>query len=304
MDIQKIIEEIQQEITPCIPRGKVADYIPKLAAVPREKFGMAVHTIDDNQYHVGDAAEPFSIQSISKVFIFTLAFQMMGDDIWRRVGREPSGNPFNSRVQLEYENGIPRNPFINAGALVMVDAVISHHRHPENLILDFVRMLADHPGIGVDPEVAESERITGHRNAAMAHFLKSYQNLENEVEAVLNLYYYLCAISMSCRDLAKSFMFLANAGACPWHKAPIVNASQAKRINALMMTCGTYDTVGDFAYLVGLPGKSGVGGGISAVIPGRMTICAWSPGLNDSGNSLAGTLALELFTTKTGISIF
>lgn len=304
IDILKVLKTISDEVRPFLGRGKVADYIPRLAAVPIDKFGMAVQTVDGETHAVRDAYESFSVQSISKVFVLTMALKMARGEIWKRVGREPSGNPFNSLVQLEYENGIPRNPFINAGALVITDIVMSHSEQPAELILNFVRRLSGNDAVQYDNEVAESEKICGHRNAALASLLKSFGNLQNDVTQVLDLYFLFCSLSMNCVDLAKSVMFLANRGICPWNGEMIITPSQAKRINALMLTCGTYDAVGQFAYLVGLPGKSGVGGGIAAVIPERMGLAVWSPGLNHSGNSLAGTLALEMFTTKTGISIF
>ncbi|MBT3178501.1 glutaminase [Desulfobacula sp.] len=305
MDYQQILEEIHTEVKPVITQGKVADYIPKLAAVPLNKFGMAVQTLDGKLFSVGDADEYFSIQSISKAHTLILALQFVGENnLLKRVGREPSGNPFNSLVQLEYENGIPRNPFINAGAMVLVDIILSHSKDAVQTILKFVRDRSNNQNIDFDKEVAASEKSTGFRNAALANFLKSYGNLENDVEDVLDIYFSQCSLSMNCIDLARSFMILANHGLSPWSGKQIISKSQAKRINSLMLTCGTYDAVGDFAYRVGLPGKSGVGGGIVALIPGRLCVAVWSPGLNSSGNSLAGTQALELFTTKTGKSIF
>ena len=306
MDYQRILEEIHKEVSPALTKGKVANYIPKLASVPLEKFGMAVHTLDGDVFTVGDTEDHFSIQSISKVYTLTLALKFIGEDnLLSRVGKEPSGNPFNSLVQLEYENGIPRNPFINAGALVMADIIFTHSKEEAaKTILEFVRERSNNAMIDFDSDVAASEKETGYRNAALANFLKSYGNLHNRVEDVLDTYYLQCSIRMNCIDLAKSFLFLANHGISPWSGRQILAKSQAKRINSLMLTCGTYDAVGDFAYRVGLPGKSGVGGGIIALIPEKLCVSVWSPGLNSNGNSFAGTLALELFTTKTGMSIF
>lgn len=304
MSYQSILENIYREVRPSIGRGVVADYIPALARVPADRFGMAVATIRGEQFRVGDADERFSIQSISKVFMLTLAFRHRGQRLWRRVGREPSGTRFNSLVQLEYENGIPRNPFINAGAQVVTDCVISHSRDARAGIRDFVRELAGSPDIDFDAEVARSEQATGNRNAALANFLKSFGNLENPVAEVLDVYFHQCALTMSCVELARASLFLANEGRVPATGKRVLNPRQTKRVNALMMTCGTYDAVGDFAYRVGLPGKSGVGGGIVAIIPRELAICVWSPALNAAGNSRAGTRALELFTTKTAISVF
>ncbi|MBA3966250.1 MAG: glutaminase [Nitrospirales bacterium] len=304
MNYQAILDEIHQEILHRLPCGTVATYIPQLASVSPQKFGMAVQTIDGKVFHVGHALEPFSIQSISKVYTLTLGISFEGDKIWTRVGLEPSGSTFNSLVQLEYEHGIPRNPFINAGALVISDILLSHLQDAKSSFLNYVRQRANNAAVQDDPQVARSERQSGFRNAAMANFLKSFTNLTNEVEEVLEFYYFHCSLSMSCIDLAKGFLFLANKGHCPWTNQQVLTQSQTKRVNALMLTCGTYDAAGDFAFNVGLPGKSGVGGGIVGVIPNRLTVAVWSPGLNEKGNSYAGQYALELFTTKTGVSIF
>jgi len=304
MNYSEILQEIYQEVQPLLKQGKVADYIPELASVSGAKFGMAVQTIRGELLQIGDASENFSIQSISKLFTLTLAMQHKGNAIWERIGREPSGTAFNSLVQLEYENGIPRNPFINAGALVVMDIIMSHHADAQQTILNFVRKLAGNDAIASDSAVANSEKKTTYRNAALANFIKSFGNLDNDPQEVLDAYYYHCALAMCCIDLARAGLFLANGGVLPWNGERLISTNQAKYINSLMLTCGTYDAVGDFAYRVGLPGKSGVGGGILAVMPGEFSVCVWSPGLNESGNSLAGTKALELFTTLTGISIF
>jgi glutaminase len=305
MNYQRILDEIFDEVKPFTKKGQVADYIPKLASVPLNKFGMVVQTLTGKMFSVGDAEEYFSIQSISKIYCLALALRFVGEEkIWQRIGKEPSGNPFNSLIQLEYEHGVPRNPFINAGALVLVDIILSYSKDAYNMILDFIRDQSNNKYINFDMEVAASEKSAGYRNAALANFLKSFNNLDNIVEDVLQTYFLLCSLRMNCIDLAKSFLILTNHGVSPWSGKQILTKSQAKRINALMLTCGTYDAAGDFVYRVGLPGKSGVGGGIVALIPGKLSVSVWSPGLNCSGNSLAGTKALELFTTKTGMSIF
>lgn len=304
MNLQEILSKVYTQTSAYIGQGKVADYIPELATIPSTKFGIALQTIDGKRHVMGDASEKFSIQSISKVISLTLAMTLVGDEIWKRVGREPSGNPFNSLVQLEYEAGIPRNPFINAGAIVVTDILLSHLGDVKQVVLDFARHLADNQQIDFDTAVAQSEMKTGYRNSALANFLKSFNNLENDPDVVLDVYYHLCALSMSCKDVAQIGLFLANGGVLPRNEERITTLSQAKYILSLMLTCGTYDSVGDFAYRVGLPGKSGVGGGILAVLPKKYTICVWSPGLNQAGNSLVGTKALELFTTLTEDSIF
>ncbi len=303
MDYQRIIDGIAREVQPLFVRGRVADYIPALASVPRDKFGMAVLTVDGELYATGDAGEAFSIQSISKVFTLTLALGCVGEKLWRRVGKEPSGSAFNSLVQLEYEKGIPRNPFINAGAHVVTDALMAARPYAKETLLKFVRELSGNPDIAYDEEVARSEAASGFRNRALANFLKAESNLHGDVDTVLDLYFHQCALAMSCIDLARAIAFLARGGR-GGDGARVVSAPQAKRINALMQTCGTYDAAGDMAFRIGIPAKSGVGGGIVGIIAGRLALAAWSPALDKTGNSLAGVRALELFTTRTGFSVF
>lgn len=303
MDYAAILAEIQAEVRPLLGQGRVADYIPPLASVPPDRFAMVVRTVDDEVFSIGDAAERFSIQSVAKLFGLTLGMRLEGDAIWNRVGREPSGSAFNSLIQLEIERGIPRNPLINAGAMVVLDAILNHAREGEDLVLDFVRCAAANDALGYDLAVAEAERETGHRNRAVAHFLRSFGNLHNEPDRVLDAYFRLCSISMSCVELSQAFLYLATGGRT-FAGEIIATPRQVKRLNAVMLTCGVYDEAGDYAYRVGLPAKSGVGGGVVAVMPGRFVAAVWSPGLSPRGNSLAGTMALELLTTKTGLSIF
>lgn len=304
MDYQKVIDGIHSGLQGLWGKGRVADYIPALAKVDPKRFGIAVATLDGQEYMTGDAQVCFSIQSISKVFTLAMVTRRIGDEIWKAVGREPSGNPFNSLVQLEYEQGMPRNPFINAGALVVTDRLISLYPHPKDTMIEFVRELCANDDIYYDKEIARSERLNADRNMALAYFMKSFGNIENDVETLLDVYCHQCAISMSCTDLARAFLFLSNRGINPFNGEQILTVSQAKRLGALMLTCGFYDESGDFAFRVGLPGKSGVGGGIAAYIPGNLAITVWSPGLNRHGNSLIGMAALEHFTTDIGNSIF
>ena len=303
-DLLAVLDQVHDHVRPLIGQGKVASYIPGLANVPIDRFGMAVATLDGEMIGIGDADEKFSIQSISKVFTLTLALEALGGELWKRVGREPSGNAFNSLVQLERERGIPRNPLINAGAHVIADVILSSSPSAREDLLGFVRERADNAAISMDEDVARSEREAGFRNAALANFVRSFNNLDNDVEAVLDFYFHQCALQMSCVDLARAFLFLANRGVCQRSGRAVISADRAKRINALMMTCGTYDAAGEFAFRVGLPVKSGVGGGIVAVVPNAMTVVVWSPGLDDKGNSLVGAAALDRFTALTGLSVF
>ena len=300
-----LLDDIAAEARKSIGRGKVADYIPALARISPDKFGMAICGVDGSEYVTGDADERFSIQSISKVFTLILALQTIGSSaLWRRVGREPSGTAFNSLVQLESEQGLPRNPFINAGAIVVTDAITAHSVSPVLQLLSLVRRYSGKEQIYIDDVVARSEAEHGHRNAAIAHLLKSQGNLKARVEDVLATYYRQCAIAMTCRDLARAFVPLANGGK-QWESGEkLMTPLRVKRINSLLLTCGLYDGVGNFAFRVGIPAKSGVGGGIVAIIPGKFSICVWSPELDELGNSLAGTRALELFARKTKLSIF
>ena len=305
MNYQAILEEIEREIQPFFGEGKVADYIPALANVEPDQFTMAIQMFDGSSFGVGEINKKFSIQSISKVFTFTLALEHYGKELYKRVGHEPSGNPFNSLVQLEYENGIPRNPFINAGAIVTADTLVSiYKKNTFEEILKFIRKVSNDETIVYDEDIFESELEHGFRNFALINMIKSYKNIHNEINEVINTYFKQCSIMMSPNELASSMLFLANHGVNPLTNKQIITESKAKRINSLMLTCGHYDASGDFAYKVGLPGKSGVGGGIVAIVPKKMAICVYSPRLNKQGNSLIGTKALELFTTKTGLSIF
>lgn len=305
-NLQTTLDEITATVNAIPERGQVATYIPQLACVDPDQFGIAIALPDGRLYCSGDAQTKFSIQSISKVFTTTMALGKLGDTLWQRVGREPSGDPFNSIVQLEAEHGKPRNPFINAGAITIVDTIMTGHKPAETLaeILSFVRMLADDEQIYIDEKVAQSEKLTGDRNASLAYFMSSYGHFQNPVEHVLGTYFHHCSIAMSCEQLAKAALFLVSDGMNLSTGQRVVSEQRARRINALMMMCGHYDGSGEFAFRVGLPGKSGVGGGIIAVAPGKAAIAVWSPGLDKVGNSRLGAIALEMLTQKTGWSVF
>ena len=305
MNYTKILKEIKEEVEPLFKKGKVADYIPALKRVNPSHFAMSLQLFDGTTYDMGDTDTKFSIQSISKIFTYTMAISLKEKVLYKHVGHEPSGNPFNSLVQLEYENGIPRNPFINAGAIVITDILASKYKDKTfDKILDFIRRVSNNKKIDFDKEVDDSEAEFGFRNIALVNMMKSFKNIANKTDDVMDIYFKQCSIAMNTKELSKSVLYLANHGVDPITKERFLSESQAKRLNSLMLTCGHYDASGDFAYRVGLPGKSGVGGGIVAIVPELMSICVWSPGLNSKGNSLVGTKALELFTTKTGLSIF
>lgn len=303
MDYKSIIEGIYQEILPFSEEGRQADYIPALAKVDPNQFGMCLHTVDGEEYPFMSADVRFSIQSISKVFALAMCLSLKGESLWQRVGKEPSGTAFNSLIQLEIEKGIPRNPFINAGALVLSDILISELKDPEEEFLSFVRSLCGDDTVDYNMEVAMSERETSYLNAAITNLLKHYGTIDNDIEDVLMFYLKMCSVDMSCRQLSKAFLAFTNH--LPFEYGGFrLSTSRIKRLNAVMQTCGFYDEAGEFSYLVGLPGKSGVGGGIVAVYPMRYAVAVWSPRLNSKGNSVMGMKALELLTTRTNESIF
>ncbi|HEX8443169.1 MAG TPA: glutaminase [Allosphingosinicella sp.] len=306
MDLQKLVDDVLKDVEVYRGHGEVASYIPALKAVDPRKLGIAVAAEDGSVYCAGDAEEPFSIQSISKVFMLNLALDHVGATLWNHVGREPSGSPFNSIVQLEAEKGKPRNPLINAGAIVVCDNVMNHGTADEAVseILDFMRERAGDASVAIDANVAQSENQAGFLNRSLAYFVSAFGNLRNPVEDVLSIYFRQCAIAMSCRQLARAALYLAFDGNDPVTRDAVTISSRARRINALMLTCGHYDNSGDFAYRIGLPGKSGVGGGILTVVPGFGTVVVWSPGLNSAGTSLAGAAALEKMVERTGWSVF
>jgi len=304
INFKTIFNDIFIELQPFENIGVAASYIPELAKVDPDKFGIHLSHLEQGDFYQGDSKERFSIQSISKVFSLTLAMRLIGGKLWSRVGVEPSGTAFNSLVQLEAENGIPRNPFINAGAIVVCDVLMTYLDNPKEALLSFIRKIANNPSLEFNQSVAESEKATGDRNKALIYLMRDFGNIHNDVDDVLDLYFYLCSIEMNCCELAHSFMFLVTAGMDEASGEMIVSPSQAKRINAIMQLCGFYDEAGEFSFEVGLPGKSGVGGGIVAVHPGKYAIAVWSPRLNRKGNSYMGMKALELFTTKTEDSIF
>ncbi|MEO9570372.1 MAG: glutaminase [Polaribacter sp.] len=301
---KKIIEDIYNNIKQVNDIGKVANYIPELANIDDNHFGIHVTTINGEEFGIGDSNKKFSIQSVSKILTLTLAYKKIGEKIWDRVDVEPSGNPFNSLLQLEADLGKPRNPFINAGAIVVCDVLISQLKNPKEDFLSFCRNISNNTALNYSDKVALSEKKSGFRNIALCNFIKSFGNIKNDVEEVLDFYFYTCSLEMSCKELSEIFLYLADDTYKNDKEENILTTSEAKRINAIMLTCGFYDESGEFAFRVGLPGKSGVGGGIIAIHPDEFCIAVWSPKLNEKGNSYKGMLFLEKFTTNTENSIF
>ncbi|QWC84651.1 glutaminase [Nocardioidaceae bacterium] len=303
MEMRRILERVHADAAPYVGHGHLADYIPSLAEVDAFQFGMTVVSCEGEETSIGDTDVRFSVQSVTKVFSLALVIAADDHGIWQRISREPSGNPFNSLLLLDQENGRPRNPFINAGALAVTDRLQTLTGDAAGAVRDLARAETGAADIDIDADVAASEIAHSHRNAAMAHLLASYGNLENAVDEVVEAYSRQCALAMSATEVARTGAFLARDGVRA-DGSRLLSRSQAKRINAVMLTCGTYDRAGEFAFRVGLPAKSGVGGAILAIIPGRGSICVWSPALGDAGNSSAGLAALDSFTTHSDWSVF
>lgn len=303
-DYSEILEKAYQRTKALSDKGKLATYIPELANVDPEMFGVHMTTTAGVNFGNGNCLEKFSLQSIVKVLTLTLAYKILGEKIWERVGVEPSGAKFDSLILLETNQGIPRNPFENSGAIVICDILISNLNDANKEFLAFARDISDLPELNYCEKIASSEKAEGYRNVAMCNFIKSFGNIENDPTDVLDFYFNICSLEMNCQQLAQTFTFLANGGRKLSDQKEIVSPSQSKRINALMLTCGFYDESGEFAFKVGLPGKSGVGGGIVALYPHNYAIAVWSPRLNSKGNSYRGMKFLEDVTTYSELTIF
>jgi glutaminase len=306
IDYQTLVDAVLSDAEAYRGHGDLPTHLPALAQVNLKKLGIAIALGDGSTYVAGDGDEPFSLQSISNIFTLSLTLGHVGAALWNHVGREPSGSPFNSIVQLEAEKGKPRNPLTNAGAIVVCDQLIGRDPPEEAVeeILEFLRERSGDQSVAIDQNVAMSESLAGSLNRSLAHFIAAYGNLSNPVEDVLSVYFRQCAVAMSCRQLARSALYLAFDGMDPVTRQEVVIPSRSRRINALMLTCGHYDNSGDFAFRIGLPGKSGSGGGILATVPGVGAVAVWSPGLNAARTSLAGAVLLEKLVERTGWSIF
>ncbi len=304
MNYNNTFSEIYSILKTVENTGKLAQYIPELKNIKPSKFGVSITDIKGETTNFKDAEEPFSIQSIVKVLSLILAYREEDEQLWKRLGVEPSGSAFNSLVQLEYEKGIPRNPFINSGALVICDILLDILDNPKKDFLKFIRDISGDSTIDYNKKIAASEKSCAYTNTALINLMRSFGNINNKISKVMDFYFHICSIEMSCQQLSRIFLFLANNGICPINNKKIINVNQSKRINAIMLTCGFYDEAGEFAFRVGLPGKSGVGGGIIAIHPDKYSIAVWSPKLNPKGNSFLGTKFLEAFTTVSDSSIF
>jgi glutaminase len=287
--------------------GNVADYIPELKKANKEDLGVYIYTTDNEEYFAGDYNKKFSIQSISKIVTLMLALIENGEEyVFEKVGVEPTADSFNSIVSLETKNfHKPLNPMINSGAIAVI-SMISENKDEEPIdrILKFIRKITDNQDININEKIYLSEKETGHRNRALSYFMKSTNILEKNVEEVLDTYFKACSIEVTCKDIAKIASVLANGGILPWSKEKIIPRKVTRIIKTIMVTCGMYDASGEFAVSVGVPSKSGVGGGILSSVPSRMGIGVYGPALDSKGNSIGGIKVLEELSERLDLSIF
>lgn len=303
-------QHLQSWIEECFSfarRGEVASYIPALRSVPKGILGVAICDLNGEIVEAGDSDYNFTLQSISKVMTLLLALEDHGPyAVFKRVGMEPTGDPFNSIVKLEtLKPSKPLNPMINAGAIAVCDLVNGRTADEKfQRIVDFVKRLANTSEIILDSDVYNSEMDTGHRNRALAYFLKDVDVIRGDVEDTLEIYYRQCALKVTCRDLAFIGAALANDGQVPGNGEQIVKPEYCRIAKAFMVTCGLYDGSGEFAIKVGIPAKSGVSGGILASVPHEFGIGVIGPALDDKGNSIAGVKLLERISNHWNLSIF
>ncbi len=303
-NLLKSIVENSKEYT---KEGKVASYIPELSKANRDALGICVVTLDGKEYFAGDFEEKFTVQSISKVVSLMLAILENGKkNVFSKVGMEPTGDSFNSIMSLEVKNPQkPFNPMINAGAIVTTSLITgdSSEEKIEN-ILSFTRKITDNKEIGINEEVYMSEKLTGNRNRALAYFMKSNGHIDGDVEEILDVYFKQCAMEINCRDIARIGAVLANDGVLPWSGERVISRETSRIVKTIMVTCGMYDASGEFAVHIGIPAKSGVGGGIMASVPRRMGIGVYGPSLDSKGNSIGGIKILQELSEELDLSIF
>ncbi len=286
--------------------GRVATYIPELSKARPNTLAIALKSTSGDMWQAGDYTYKFTMQSITKVFTLLLALSDYGEKIFEKVGMEPTGDPFNSIVKLEtIKPNKPLNPFINAGAIV-IDDMLKGNNLTEKIerILNFIRKLTGNRLIGVNNNLYLSELATGNRNRALAYFMKSYGILTGDVEETLKLYFMQSSIEVDVKDLAQMALVLANNGRDLQTGEELIPAKYAKIVKSFMVTCGMYNASGEFAMKVGIPAKSGVGGGILAVVPGKFGIGVVGPALDEKGNSIAGVKLLEELSEEFAFSIF
>ncbi len=301
--IQELLAELHASFAG-VREGRVADYIPELAKACPDDFGIVIATSGGRIYEIGDTRKEFTIQSISKPFIYALALKMLSFDVMAsKIDVEPSGEAFNA-ISLDPDSGKPRNPMINAGAIAASAQICD--AHPDgavDLLLEYFAELAGRP-LTINEAVFRSEKETGHRNRAIGHLLRNFNIIESDPEPALDLYFRQCAISVTCRDLAVMAATLACQGRNPFTGGQPLSYDITVRVLALMGTCGMYDFAGQWLHDVGIPAKSGVAGGVMAVIPGRLGIATYSPPLDGFGNSVRGVAVCRQLSAGVGLSLF
>lgn len=305
--MKKLLETIIDNNKHWTAEGAVATYIPELSKANPDALGICVSTLDDEEYCAGDCEMKFTIQSISKVITLLLAILDNGKEyVFSKVGMEPTADAFNSIIALETRNHHkPINPMINAGAIATVSLVSGNNSEDSFArILKFARKITGNPELDINNDVYHSEKATGHKNRALAYYMKSTGIIESDVEEVLDVYFKQCSIEVTCKDIARIGAMLANDGVLPWNGERVISRGTARIVKTIMVTCGMYDASGHFAVHIGIPAKSGVGGGILAAVPGRMGIGVVGPALDIKGNSIGGIKVLEELSKELDLSIF
>ncbi|KAB2881209.1 glutaminase A [bacterium] len=304
--MQQLLEQAIRYAKPFLEQGKLADYIPALLRANPQHLGVSITTMDGKQHSAGDTDEPFSIQSISKILSLIYVLNERGKEkVLEKVGVEPSGNPFYSLVQLEYESGKPRNPLINAGAIAITGLMAGNSAQEKSAgLIQFLNNIVDESDYKINQEIYRSEFETSHRNRAVGYFMKHFGMIDGEVEAAVDAYFQQCSIEMTCAQLSRLSLFFAGGGTDPISHKKVTDPENVKWVHALMAMCGLYDASGEFACTVGLPGKSGVGGGIVAIVPGKMSISVFGPALDGKGNSIGGLKILEFLSRELRLSLF
>jgi glutaminase len=301
-DLEAVLAEVADRSRHLAEEGEVQEQPEELPSAESARFALVLADLDGAEHVSGDADVGFAVQSVVKVFALTAALQLVGEDLFERVGREPSGDPFNSLIQLEHEKGVPRNPFINAGALLICDVLLEAADDPYGAVAGLLGDLAGEEAT-VNHTALDAERESSSLNRAMGHLMQSFGNVHHPVDELIELYVRLCSLTVTTRTLARATRFLANDGVNPRTGSPVLSEPLARRVNALMLTCGTYDAAGQFAYDLGFPCKSGVAGAVMGDVPGRFGVCAWSPPLDEKGNSRAGRAALHLLSERLDLSL-
>lgn len=286
--------------------GTVANYIPELDKADKNALGVFITTLDNQEFYAGDYNSKFTIQSISKIISLMLAILDNGEEyVFSKVGMEPSGDPFNSIRKLETSSRKkPYNPMINAGAIAVASMIKGKNEQDKfTRLLDFAKLITEDNSLDLNYKIYCGESETGFRNASMAYFLKGEGVIEGDVNEALHIYFKQCSIEGTAQTISRLGKFLANDGILS-NGERILSTRIAKIIKTLMVTCGMYDSSGEFAVRVGVPSKSGVGGGICTVVPGKMGIGVYGPALDKKGNSLAGICLLEDLSKELGLNIF